>query len=62
MVVRGCARHVPVDIYVPGCKKTAEALLYGVCLVQKKRFRRSADRTIRRAANGHGRSSHHTLS
>ena len=35
-VVRGCDRIVPVDIYIPGCPPTAEALLYGVLMLQKK--------------------------
>ena len=35
-VVRGCDRIVPVDLYVPGCPPTAEALVYGVLQLQKK--------------------------
>ena len=35
-VVRGCDRIVPVDIYVPGCPPTAEALIYGMLQLQKK--------------------------
>ena len=35
-VVRGCDRILPVDIYVPGCPPTAEALMYGILQLQKK--------------------------
>ena len=35
-VVRGCDRIVPVDIYIPGCPPTAEALIYGLLQLQKK--------------------------
>ncbi|MCP8351972.1 NuoB/complex I 20 kDa subunit family protein [Candidatus Synchoanobacter obligatus] len=40
-VVRGCDRIVPVDIYVPGCPPTAEALVYGVIqLMMKVKYRK----------------------
>ena len=35
-VVRGCDRIVPVDIYVPGCPPSAEALLIWNLQLQKK--------------------------
>ena len=38
-VVRGCDKKiVPVDIYIPGCPPSAEALLYGI--LQQKKIRR----------------------
>jgi NADH-quinone oxidoreductase subunit B len=42
-VVRGCDRIVPVDIYVPGCPPTAEALIYGILQLQNK-IRREGSR------------------
>ena len=47
-VVRGCDRVVPVDVYVPGCPPTAEALLYGI--IQLKDKIRRTD-TIARQSN-----------
>jgi NADH-quinone oxidoreductase subunit B len=35
-VVRGCDRIVPVDVYVPGCPPSAQALVYGMIQLQNK--------------------------
>jgi len=35
-VTRGCDRIVPVDVYVPGCPPTSEALMFGIFQLQKK--------------------------
>ena len=41
MIHAGCSRYdldrfVPVDVYVPGCPPTAEALIYGILQLQNK--------------------------
>jgi NADH-quinone oxidoreductase B subunit len=33
-VTRGCNKVIPVDLYVPGCPPTAEALVFGVVRLQ----------------------------
>ena len=45
-VVSGIDKFLPVDVYVPGCPPTAEALLYGILQLQQK-IRRT--QTIARA-------------
>lgn len=50
-VVRGCDRIIPVDLYIPGCPPTAEALLQGLLELQHKvrsGEKRTVDRTARR--------------
>ncbi len=34
-VVKGCDLIIPVDLYVPGCPPTAEALFFGMLQLQK---------------------------
>lgn len=52
-VVRGCNRVIPVDIYVPGCPPTAEALLFGVLHLQRTVYRQidEENRSIQKKRN-----------
>ena len=52
-VVRGCDRIVPVDIYVPGCPPTAEALLYGILQLQRKIRREGTIERLMAVARSH---------
>lgn len=37
-VLKGCDKLLPVDIYIPGCPPTAEALMFGLIWLQKNIF------------------------
>merc|ERR1711939_326481 len=47
-VVRGCNRIIPVDIYVPGCPPTAEALMFGVIQLQKSLFTQITENNLKK--------------
>lgn len=34
-VINGCNKIIPVDIFIPGCPPSAEALLFGILQLQK---------------------------
>jgi hypothetical protein len=40
-VVSGIDKYIPVDVYVPGCPPTPEALMYGILKIHEKVERQS---------------------
>jgi NADH:ubiquinone oxidoreductase subunit B-like Fe-S oxidoreductase len=47
-VVRGCNKIIPVDIYIPGCPPTAEALMFGVIQLQKSLFKQINENNLKK--------------
>jgi len=45
-VVKGCNRIIPVDVYVPGCPPTAEALFFAVLHLQRTLHKQGNDEKI----------------
>jgi NADH-quinone oxidoreductase B subunit len=50
-VVRGSNKIIPVDIYIPGCPPTAEALMFGVIQLQKSLFKQINENTLKKKTN-----------
>jgi len=45
-VVRGCDKIIPVDIYIPGCPPSAEALVYGLMQLQRRVRSENANKKV----------------
>ena len=50
-VVRGSNKIIPIDIYIPGCPPTAEALMFGVIQLQKSLFKQINENTLKKQIN-----------